>query len=303
MTALLEVLGYVALIFLGLVLRTTGAVSKEAIRPLTTLLLYVTLPAAILKALVGINFEATYLGIFLLGLGANWLMIGLARVLTRGGSVSDWRFAGLNLPGYNIGIFAMPFTAGFLPPEGFLALCLFDAGNSLMCTGGTYALVCRDGSGHWKTELAGVAKRLLSSGPICAYLVVLALNLANITFARPVAHFLDVVANANAFLGMTLVGLSIDLRIDAEKLKRGLAMVFWRYVLNAVLALGVFFFAPWSAPIVKAVVLVLSAPLPAMGLIFSIKAKLDASLSANLNTVSVLISVVLMTVLLSVLPG
>lgn len=148
MTALFDVLGYVALIFLGLILRLTGAVPKEAIRPLTMLLLYVTLPAVILRALVGTEFRPEYVGIFLLGLGGNWLMIGLARFLTRKHTHKDWQFAGLNLPGYNIGIFAMPFTSGFLPPEGFLALCLFDAGNSVMCTGGTYALVCREKSGR-----------------------------------------------------------------------------------------------------------------------------------------------------------
>lgn len=273
MTALFDVLGYVALIFLGLILRLTGAVPKEAIRPLTMLLLYVTLPAVILRALVGTEFRPEYVGIFLLGLG-----------------------------GYNIGIFAMPFTSGFLPPEGFLALCLFDAGNSVMCTGGTYALVCREKSGEWKTELKNMALRFFSSGPICAYILALLLNLGDVTFARPVSHFLDIIANANAFLGMTLVGLSIDLRIDVEKLKRGLAMVFWRYVVNALLAVGVVLAAPWPDVIVKAVVLVLMAPLPAMGLIFTIKAKLDWSLSANLNTVSIFISVAIMTALLAMMP-
>lgn len=302
MTALFDVLGYVALIFLGLILRLTGAVPKEAIRPLTMLLLYVTLPAVILRTLVGTEFRPEYVGIFLLGLGGNWLMIGLARFLTRKHTHQEWQFAGLNLPGYNIGIFAMPFTSGFLPPEGFLALCLFDAGNSVMCTGGTYALVCREKSGEWKTELKNMALRFFSSGPICAYILALLLNLGDVTFARPVSHFLDIIANANAFLGMTLVGLSIDLRIDVEKLKRGLAMVFWRYVVNALLAVGVVLAAPWPDVIVKAVVLVLMAPLPAMGLIFTIKAKLDWSLSANLNTVSIFISVAIMTTLLAMMP-
>lgn len=102
MTALFDVLGYVALIFLGLILRLTGAVPKEAIRPLTMLLLYVTLPAVILRALVGTEFRPEYVGIFLLGLGGNWLMIGLARFLTRKHTHKDWQFAGLNLPGYNL---------------------------------------------------------------------------------------------------------------------------------------------------------------------------------------------------------
>ena len=45
-----------------------------------------------------------------------------------------------NLAGYNIGCFTLPFAQSFLGPFAVVATCMFDVGNSIMCTGGTYAL-------------------------------------------------------------------------------------------------------------------------------------------------------------------
>ena len=48
-----------------------------------------------------------------------------------------------------------------------------------------------------------------------------------------------------------------------------------------------------------AVALVLLAPIPAMGIVFTMKAKLDWEASANINTLSIIISVVLMSTLIT----
>jgi len=44
----------------------------------------------------------------------------------------------LNLSGFNISNFALPFVSGVFSPIGILATCMFDAGNSIMCLGMTY---------------------------------------------------------------------------------------------------------------------------------------------------------------------
>ena len=79
--------------------------------------------------------------LWLVALGAlcNVLMVATGYGMTYGKARQERAFSMLNLSGYNIGTFAMPFVAGFLPPTGFLATCLFDAGNAIMCTGGTYS--------------------------------------------------------------------------------------------------------------------------------------------------------------------
>lgn len=46
----------------------------------------------------------------------------------------------MNLCGYNVGCFALPFLQGFVGPYGVALACLFDVGNSLVATGGGYAV-------------------------------------------------------------------------------------------------------------------------------------------------------------------
>ena len=46
----------------------------------------------------------------------------------------------MNVAGYNIGNFTMPFIQGFLGTTGLAAASLFDTGNSFICLGGAYSL-------------------------------------------------------------------------------------------------------------------------------------------------------------------
>ena len=46
----------------------------------------------------------------------------------------------LNMSGYNIGNFTMPFTAGFFGPTGVVITSLFDTGNAFICLGGAYSV-------------------------------------------------------------------------------------------------------------------------------------------------------------------
>ena len=46
----------------------------------------------------------------------------------------------LNLPGYNIGTFALPFTQSFLGPVGVLTTSIFDLGNAIICFGASFSI-------------------------------------------------------------------------------------------------------------------------------------------------------------------
>ena len=204
------------------------------------------------------------------------------------------------MPGYNVGTFAMPFTAGFLSPEGFLALCLFDAGNAVMCTGGTYAVLFRE-PGSLLKQFASIVKRLLSSFAILTYLVVAALSVTHTRIPDVTLHIIDIPANANTFLAMIMIGMSVNLNIRLESLKRLLRLLGLRYLGSVLMGAFVYWCLPFSEDVRLGILLVLFAPLPAMGIIFSMKGRMNWQLAANLNTMSVLCSVVIMSAMLSLL--
>lgn len=303
MDAFFTVLAYIAIIIIGQVFRLLEIFPRDSIRPMSMLVLYVTLPCSIVTFLYGVPLSAELLAPFLTAFCANWILIGAAALLTR--SMPDKArtvpFAMLNLSGYNVGTFAMPYTAGIVSPVGFLSICLFDAGNSLMCTGGTYAFACRDAKRPFSSQLAGIAKRLATSAPIWTYLFMLSIALVGVTLPKPLMHFFEIIGKANPFLAMLLIGLSVNLRIDFAKFRPLIGLLFWRYAINAAIGVICYFLLPVSEEIRKALLLVLMAPMPSMGLVFTMKANLDWETAANLNSVSVVISVVIMSTLLAVL--
>lgn len=298
MEALQVVAGYVLFIILGQFLKLIGRLPKESAGAVSTLVMYVTLPCAIVKVLNGMAFDINMGLCLIAGFVISWILIGAARLISGSDPVRA-RFAMLNLPGWNIGTFAMPYTASFVTPEGFLAICFFDMGNALMCTGGTYAFVCRESGVGIGRQIVSIAKRLLSSGPICTYLIVSALMLTHSQLPPGIMRVIDIGANANSFLAMIMIGMSVNLAINPEHLHLFGKLLFWRYIVNALVALILYFTLPFAESTRMAVALVLLAPLPAMGIIFTMKAKLDWEAAANINTLSILISVVLMSTLIT----
>lgn len=306
MNALAEVLAYVAVIVIGQILRLNGTFPRDAVRPMSMLVLYVTLPCSVIVFLSGVELSSDLLIPFFVGLLSNWALIALAILLTRKtaqrtGDPNLVPFSMLNFSGYNVGTFAMPFTMGIVSPVGFLSICLFDVGNAVMVTGGTYAIAVRDAKAGWRERLRSIGLRLASSSCLWTYAFVLALAFMEVVLPRPILHFCEVVGKANPFLAMLLIGLSVNLRIDWQKFRPLIGLLVWRYVGNIVLAAAAYFLLPVAEEIRKALALVLMAPMPAMGVIFTMKAKLDWETAANLNSVSVIVSVMLMTAIIAFL--
>ena len=181
MNALAEVLAYVAVIVIGQILRLNGTFPRDAVRPMSMLVLYVTLPCSVIVFLSGVELSSDLLIPFFVGLLSNWALIALAILLTRKtaqrtGDPNLVPFSMLNLSGYNVGTFAMPFTMGIVSPVGFLSICLFDVGNAVMVTGGTYAIAVRDEKAGWRERLRSIGMRLLSSSClICSHFCVTSL--------------------------------------------------------------------------------------------------------------------------------
>lgn len=304
MDALYSVLAYVAIIVIGQGLRLADAFPRDGVRPISTLILNVTLPCSIIVFLSGIELSAELFAPFFAGLAANWIVAIAAFLITARAAAEpgmSWLkpFSILNMSGYNVGTFAMPFTMGVLPPSSFVAVCLFDAGNSVMVTGGTYAVVTNKEKGALLRRIAGVLRRLATVPAIWTYVFVMVLAALRWTLPDPILDFCRIVGAANPFLSMLMIGLSINLRLDWKKLRPLLGLIVWRVAINAALAVGVYFLVPIAEGLRFACVLALMAPMPVMGLIFSMKAKLDHEAAANLNSASVVVSVCIMTALIA----
>ena len=105
---------FVAVIIMGNLLRRAGFFKEEDFYVLSKIVLKITLPAAIISNFSGIDLKPSMLVVTLLGFAGGILYIAVAFFMSIGKDREERAFNILNLPGYNIGNFTMPFAQSFL---------------------------------------------------------------------------------------------------------------------------------------------------------------------------------------------
>ena len=291
---------YIAIILLGIVLRKVGFFKKEDFNVLAKIVVRITLPAAIIVSAAGRHISISLLTITLLGMGGGMIYMALGYLMNRKCSPSQKAFGLLNMAGYNIGNFAMPFTQGFLGPAGVLVTSLFDVGNACICLGTAYGIASAIKKGG-KLDLRPVGRALIRSVPFLTYVITTLMNLFSIPFPNPVVSLAQIIGNASAFLAMLMIGVGFQLKLDREKVGRALRLLVVRYALAVAMALVFWFLLPFEMEVRKTLVLLSFAPIPASVPGFTGELKGDVGLSCTINSLSILCSIVIMITILLVL--
>lgn len=291
---------YVGIIILGYVLRKTGFFGPEAFGVLSKIVLKITLPCAIISSNAGKAIDISLLSIILLSFGAGVLYMVLGALIYRKKGKDAQAFGILNVPGYNIGAFAMPFTQNFLGPMGNIATSLFDMGNALICLGGAYgvAAAVKEGKGF---DIKRIARNLLTSVPCMTIVIMVILNLFSLTPPRPIVSFATIVGNGNAFLAMFTIGVGFKLSGDRSQIGDMAKILGARYGVAVILALIFYFLLPFQLEIRQALVILAFAPIGSAVPIFTAELKGDVGLSAAINSVAILISIAIIVILLLVM--
>jgi len=292
---------YVAIIVLGYVLRKAGFFGPEAFGVLSKVVIKITLPAAIVASSAGRPIDASMLTISALGLGGGVLYMIAGWFISRRGSRGEKAFTVLNVPGYNIGTFALPFTQEFLGPVGSLTTSLFDLGNSFICLGGAFG-VARAVKEGGKPDFLRILKAPLSSVPFLAHLTMVVLNLLHLNVPGPIVSFARIVGNGNAFLAMLMIG--VGFRLSGERSQFGTIgkILSVRFGLAAVLALAFYFLLPFDLEVRKTLTILAFSPIGSAIPVFTAELKEDAGLSSAINSIAIVISILVMVTLLLLLP-
>lgn len=296
-----KVLSFAAFIVLGWILRRVGILKPEAFSAISGLVLNVTIPAVIITNLNGVRIEGVMLGVAALGLLSNLVLLAWALFLTRGIGDRDRRdFMRLNLGGYSVGPFALPYVQAFYPTTGLITTCMFDVGNVLMSGGGTYAVIAgtRVRMPFIKT-IASIIGKLLRSGPLVTFAFVGILSAFSLRLPDAVITCTSVAAQANTFLCMIMIGESINLSMNAVKFGIIARMLAQRWIVCILIAIGFYFLLPFEEEVRRALTLTALSPIPAMSLIFTAKLGGDILMAANLSSLSVGCSIIGMSAALT----
>lgn len=292
----IKVGAFVSIIVAGYIAGRTGKLGRGTGNVLSKIVFNLTLPCAVIHAFGAAEFTPDLLWLILVSLVFNFVAYFAMLALTPRSERANRVFYLCNISGYNLGCFALPFVQAFFPASQAVAVCLFDAGNSLMMSGGTYALTSVI-AGEEKPEhpMRLVAKRLFSSVTIDAYLVLVSLALLGIPVPSAIVQFTEPMANANAFLAMFMLGLVTNLHVDARKVGRLVRLLGARLVCNVVFTVTTLAFLPFASAVKIIVCMAIWAPIGAMGPVFTMWCQGDHGLAGFANAISVIVAVVVMT--------
>ena len=290
---------FVAIIVLGYALRAIGYFKEGDFTVLSKIVIRITLPAAIVTSFSGKEIDPAMLAIALIGLGAGLVYMTFGFVMNLRGTPKQKAFGIINTAGYNIGNFTLPFVQSFLGSVGVITTSLFDVGNAMVCLGGSYGVAAMVQNGE-KFSPARIARSLAKSVPFMTYLIMLTLNLTGISLPGAVVDFAGIIANANAFMAMLMIGVGFKMP-DLSLMGSILKILAVRYAFAAAVAVGCYFLLPFALEVRQALVILAFSPIGAAAPAYTGDLDNDVGLSCALNSMSIICSIVIIVTLLLVM--
>lgn len=305
MTGILEVLtkalAFILIIVMGYLLKKKGFFHAGDFYLISKIVIRITLPAAIVSNFSRITMDNSLLLMVVIGLAANIVMVALGYLINAGKSREAKAFDMLNLSGYNIGNFTLPFVQSFLGPVGFATTSLFDAGNAVMCTGVTYTLASMVIGKGDKPSVKNILKSLFSSLPFDAYIIMTVLAILRIPLPSVVTSFAATVGGANAFLALLMIGIGFEIHMEKDKISTIAKLMTLRYGTAVLFALGAYFLLPFPLEVRQALAIVSFGPVSSVSPAFTGKLDGDVELSSAVNSLSIVLSIVTITLVLIVM--
>ena len=298
---LLRAGSFISIIVLGFVLKKISFFRQEDFSLLSKITIRITLPCAIITSFAGKTIDPALLSLTFLAIGCGLIYVLTGFLINRKNGREQQAFEMLNLPGYNIGTFVIPFAQSFLGAMGVIAVSLFDTGNAVICLGGAYSLAAmvKDGDGF---SLKRIFRALIRSVPFVTYMVMLLTNLLRLPVPAFVLSVAGIGSNANAFMAMLMIGVGFKLELGNKKQVGTIAkLLFIRYGLAAVFAAIFYFLMPFELEVRQALVILAFSPIGSAVPGFTQELKGDVGLSSALNSFAMVISIAITVVLLLVM--
>lgn len=288
--------GFVAIIILGWILRRKQFFKENDYRIIMKIVLNITLPASIVYSYAGKEIDLSMLFLAFLGFALGLVHMAAGFAFSGSREKSQRAFSLLNISGYNIGNFTLPFAQGLLGAEGVIATSLFGIGNSFICLGiaCTFAGMIQHGERFsWMKML----KDLFHSVPFDAYLIMAILALAHIQLPNPVTELAGVIGGANTFLAMLMLGVCFRLDGNWKQIGSLVRLLSVNYGIAVLAAICCYTLLPMSAEIRKALVILVFSPITSNAVAYTEKLKGDVGLASAVNSMSILISLICMVLL------
>ena len=152
-----------------------------------------------------------------------------------------------------------------------------------------------------KFDLRRVGKALGTSAPFLCYIIVVSLNLLHIRLPGPVIECAGIIANANAFMAMLMIGVGFRISANREQIGSMVRILSVRYAVSIILAFLCYFVLPFDLAVRQTLVILVFAPIGSAIPAFTAELGGDVGLSSAINSISIVISIVVIVTLLTIM--
>ena len=285
----------ISIIGLGFLLKKIHILKKEDFKIISTIVMKITLPCALIVKLNGFSFSVSLLGISIFSFFCCVLYMIIGYFSDR--RLENKQFAIVNITGYNIGNFTLPFVSYFFDAYSVLIACLFDVGNALCSLGGTYGFAkCIEGA-RLKDSVMIILRNVITSIPILVYLIMVPLGLFGLSLPHMMVEWCEIIAQANTFLSMLMIGIAIDITFDLQTLKKSIKLMGIRYGIAIGISMVTYYFLPVNEEVRFTLLIMLFSPVTSMATVYTNKLDGDLEASAFLNSLMIIISIVIISML------
>lgn len=297
MDIVVKALVLVAIVATGFGIKRLGWVRASDFTVLATIALRVTLPCALAVSFDSFDLTPSLALLPVVAFALNLVLMGCGSWLgahTPGGRA----FGVLNVPSFNIGLFAVPYVAALVGPDAIVYAAMFDVGNALAAAGIGYgwgiALACGD-----RITAGSLARTTFTSPLLVPYVVLVLLRAFDLHLPGPVLQFAQVVGGANTFVAMLMIGVGLELVLPRQKYATAAVLLGARYVVAVLFAAAVWCVPGLEAPVRLVLGLLVFAPIAAMASAFTAEAGLDVETATFMSSASILVGLAAMPAALS----
>lgn len=297
---LTKAIAFVMIIMTGYGLKRLKVFEAKDFKVLSTIVIKITLPAAIVSNFSSMEMDNALLIMCLVGFLANVILVSLGYLTHLKQNRAEKAFGMLNVSGYNIGNFTLPFIQSFLGATGFAVTSLFDAGNALMCTGASYSAASAVAGAGGKVSVKSILKSLFSSVPFDMYIIMTILAVLRLRLPEVLISYAATIGNANAFIALFMIGIGFELHLEKKQLTEIVKLLVLRYGTALVFSLIAYWLLPFSLEVRQTLAIVAFGPVSSVAPAFTGKLGGDVALASAVNSLSIIISIISLTVALIV---
>ncbi|MDY3282589.1 AEC family transporter [Dysosmobacter sp.] len=289
----------IVIICLGQLCLRVGVFQKSDAKTISKIIMNITLPCVVVKNINGVTLDLDILTAVIIGIAANCFFFAQTFVFSRADDPEDRLVKVFSFSSFNIGNYVIPLLSDFISPHALAGVLAYNYPGTAMFTYGfppvvaSMAVGAKDAGSPW----VRLKNTLLHNVTLLTCVFMLTLSLMGLALPAPVVGICTSISNANSTLAMLSIGILLDLHFPKGEFLYYLRIVAVRFSCAVICATAIYFLAPVSDELRRALMLTVFAPIASSNPILALHCGYTGSRVAVVNSMYLLVSIVSMSVL------